>query len=338
MSQIIRFYNYASDGDLNLQISITASGDDKIDQINPSIYSFTSLPESKFEINFTLDYDINKLDMLLPEPERSDFEKHTKFIIKYECKNSRKRGLYDLAKAVSLNKAKGKHILECNVQHKPQEWSGDIDFKCLLVRVTESDNAEGFLTEQYSILAESASKKLYIEPFQKAMKGGQLAVRVGKLEFKDDVEINALYQLKKDTSEIILNENAPKHILKALQHKYSGDGPGKKLQDALFAPIVVDVWEQLAREAFDEMVPSGSDDEPMDPEDLSFPLNRIAEQIALILYDGSLEDAVADLKNKLSDQITRRYLINKQLPLAVQVIGDLQNDYELAAESNFKNI
>ena len=83
----------------------------KIDQINPSIYSFTSLPESKFEINFTLDYDTNKLDLLLPEPERSDFEKHTKFIIKYECKNSRKRGIYNLAKAVSLNKAKGKHIL-----------------------------------------------------------------------------------------------------------------------------------------------------------------------------------------------------------------------------------
>lgn len=339
MSQIIRFYNYASEGDLNLQISIKATGDDEILQINPSIYSFSSLPTSKFSIQFTLDYEMSALDVLLPKEERSDFHKHTQFVIKYMCKNSRKRGLYNLVKGVSLNKAKGNEIFECMIEHKPEEWFGDIDFTCLLIRVTESDNVEGFLTDKYSILAESGSKKLYIEPFQEASKGGQLDVRTGKLDFNDgDVEINALYQLKKDTSEIILNENAPKHILKALQHKYQNDGPGKKLQNALFAPIVVDVWEQLAREAFDEMVQSGSDDEPMDPADLSFPLNRIAEQIALILYDGSLEDAVTDLKHKLSNQITRRYLINKQLPLAVQVIGDLQNDYELAAESNFKNI
>lgn len=337
MSQIVRLYNHISHDDLNFQLSIHAGKNDNILEVNPTIYSFESIPTSNFSINFHLHYDINKLNTLLPEEERADFHKFVKFIIKYECKNSRRRGVFDLIKGMTLSGAN--EVFEAQIDYSPNEWFGDIDFKCMLVRVIESKEDDQYLTEKYSILAESNSKKLYLDPFKESSLGGQLGVRIGKLDFNDgDAEINALYQLKKDTLEIILNENAPKHILKALEHSYKSDGPNKNLQNALFAPIVVDVWEQLAREAFDEMMPSGSEDDPIDPGDLSFPFNKIAERIALALYDGNLEDAINNLKDKLSNQVTRRHLINRELPLAVQVIGNLQDDYEKVAEHYFKNI
>lgn len=337
MSQIVRLYNHISHDDLNFQLKIHASKSDNILEVNKAIYSFESIPTANFSIDFHLAYDITKLNPLLPEEERADFHKFVKFIIRYECKNSRRRGVYDLTKAKTLKDAD--EIFETTIDYSPNEWFGDIDFKCMLIRVAESNEHDQYLTEKYSILAESESKKLYLDPFKESSKGCQLGVRVGKFDFSDgDVEINALYQLKKDTPEIILNERAPKFILKALEHSYKKNGPNKNLQNALFAPIVVDVWEQLAREAFDEMMPSGSDDEPMDPRDLSFPFNKIAERIALALYDGSLEDAINNLKYKLSNQVTRRHLINRELPLAVQEIGNLQDDYEKVAEHYFKNI
>ena len=336
MSQIIRCYAYPEPGKLNLDIVVRPLKGDRVSRINDFIQSFEIFPQSKFSIEFTVSYLSSDLEILLPKEERGQFTANTKLAIRYICKGSRQRNLIELNQNISLEQS-DKLFFSAEKEFNPEELSGDIEFTCLLVRVKGVGEESGFLTEKYSLLAESPSRRLYVDPFTQSAKGGQLDVRIGTLEFNQgETRLDALYQLKIDTSEIIINKNAPPNILKALEHEYQNDGPNKKLQDAFLAPMIVDVWEQLAREAFSEMMPIDSEDEPLDPSDLTHPLNKIAEAIALVLYPGELEDAKESLVEKLSEPESRTFLINRQLPLAVQVIGELPENYELASEAKFK--
>ena len=121
--------------------------------------------------------------------------------------------------------------------------------------------------------------------------------------------------------------------------KFKGDTNVKAIvRDALFRPIVVDVWEQLARKALEKMRPieESSDLEVLDPENLEFPYNRVADLIAKACYGGSQTSAIDKLKDDIGDQKKRLKLINEQLPLVVQEIADLTNVYKSTSKNWWK--
>ena len=337
MSQLIRFINYASPDAIKLNIQITPSNPDSIFTVNSSSHSFHKRPESKFLIKFSVNFQLANLEILLPKNHQDKFFQNTKLVIKYVCKISRKTGLIDLEKVKSLEESKGIYCFEVEKEFLSEDFDGFLEFVCLLIRTQDASQETGYLTDKASILGESQPRILHIEPFKEAAKGkgGQLDVITGPIDHlgKENVGlVNTLYQFNSDTYTIILNENSPKATLKALEHVYSDDAASKTLQDAIFSPIVERVWEQLAREAFLRMT-EDAEGIPLDTSELNYPLNKVAETVAESLYSGSNKDEANDwLKNMLSEEDSKRHLIDKLLPMAVQEIAGLQEAYEPVAE------
>tara|TARA_B100000767_G_scaffold97157_1_gene93244 strand:- start:280 stop:1305 length:1026 start_codon:yes stop_codon:yes gene_type:complete len=337
MSQLIRFVNFASADSIKLNIQIVPAKPDSVFKVNSFSHSFTKNPVSNFHIKFNIDFLLSDLNILIPENQKDDFFQNTKLVIKYVCKVSRKTGLIDLEKIKNLDESKGIYCYQAEKDFVADDFDGYIEFICLLVRTQQAPLEKGYLTEQSSILGESQSRILHIEPYEEADQGNgnQLEVITGQIEHvgREDVGfLNVLYQFNSDTLTIILNEKSPKATLKALEHVYSNDAESKKLQDAIFSPIILSVWEQLAREAFAEMT-DNSEGIPLDTSELSFPLNKVAETIAKTLYKGvNNNDAKEWLATMLSEEESKRHLIDKLVPLAVQEIAGLQDAYEPVSE------
>jgi hypothetical protein len=212
-------------------------------------------------------------------------------------------------------------------------YFGSIDLKGLLVRNKEFKKRKGFLTTKYSILGSSATKKIYIDPFKK-FDGSDMEVEFGKVS-----RSGALYQLQhSNPPKLIINKDAPEKIKEML--KYKGTSKTKNIiRDALFRPIAVDAWEQLARKALEKMTPiEDSSDfvvEVLDPENLEFPYDRIANIIAKSIY-GDPKSAVDNLKHDIGIQKKRLELINEKLPMVVQEIAELTEVYNKAAKNTWK--
>jgi hypothetical protein len=335
MAQVIRFVHFAEPHFLKLNIKVHPTNPDTIFSVNDSSLSFKDFPTSKFSIKFDVNFNINDLEIVLPENERDEFWKNTKLAIRYVCKSTRQRALIDLIKIKSLDEFKGEYCFEALQDFAPETFDGHMEFMCLLIRTKEVKAKDGYLTDEFSLLGESFQKTLHIKPYEEpTSQGTKLLVKTGPLELSNTETlstINALYQFNSDEYTITLNENFSRSTLRALEHEYSAGASSKKIQDVLFAPMEIAVWEQLGREAFEEMSES-SDGVPLRTSELGFPLQYIAETIAETLYNGSSIDSKEWLESMLLEESSKRNLIDKLIPLAAQEIVGLQDYLEPVTE------
>lgn len=328
MAQIIRFYKHASIDDVLLNISTSR---EDVETVSENILTFTKKPSKIVSIDFDLTVNLEIFESVVPVSE-IDPEKSVDYFLSYVSDSSRQRGFIKFKEDSSKISLTGRKHLSCSIDIDPSLYFGSIEFKGLIVRNKEFKKSRGFLTSKYSILGTSSEKRLYIDPFEK-FDGSDMDVEFGKV-----TRPGALYQLQhSNPPKLIINEDAPLSIKEMF--KFKGDTKVKAIvRDALFRPIVVDVWEQLARKAIEKMRPieESSDLEVLDPENLEFPYNRVADLIAKASYGGSQKSAIDKLKDDIGDQKKRLKLINEQLPLVVQEIADLTNVYKLTSKNWWK--
>ena len=136
-----------------------------------------------------------------------------------------------------------------NISVNPDEWFGYITFTGFVVRKKSRRETKGFLTEKYSIVGNTQELVIHLDPIEK-FDGSEIEMDDGPIPQK-----NALYQLiQSNPPKIMIKEDAPEFVIKMLRHKGSGDRRAL-IRDTLFAPILVDVWEQLARAGIYKMLP-----------------------------------------------------------------------------------
>jgi len=289
-----------------------------------TILSFKERPEASFDINFTLRITKDVLRNALPDGdiESDSFKNSIQMNLFYESVASRKRGLIKLSK---VDKSSDKDFLIYSVKMPvdPILWFGDINFKAIALRTKECSEIDGFNTEKHSILGSSDEKRLYIDPFSPAS-GGQLDVKIGEI----DDYAGVLYKLDKENLVVLLNNKSPKLVQQILSCENKS---GKKaiLRDALFEPIVIDITEQLAREAFRLMLANEEDGHIVSPSELNEPYKSVASDIAKQLCSDldTEEEMNQSLMNMLQDPDDRQEIINKDLPMIVQSLSKVEKLY-----------
>tara|TARA_B100000780_G_C21122797_1_gene454976 strand:- start:1308 stop:2303 length:996 start_codon:yes stop_codon:yes gene_type:complete len=330
MTQKIRFYNYADSDDIKLSLSILQ--DEDLPQIKKASkgYSFEQKPEKPFDISFKILVNRDIFTNVVPSTRHED-EADYEFCISYSSSASRKRDVLKLSKSndTTLNNDLPFQGL---ITIDPSEWFGSINFQAIVVRNKLIARERGYLTDKYSIVGSSDDHNIYIEPLEK-FDGSQIEMADGQIR-RD----GALYELiQSSPPRLIINEEAPEFTLKMLRYRSRDNSRRAFVRDALFAPIIVDVWEQLARVAIHKMLPEDSDDaDIMDPKLITFPYNNIVQLIAKKLYGGTQEDANAALIGQLENPIGRAEMINEILPVVVQEIGELNKYYERLASKYWR--
>ena len=328
MAQILRFYKHADSNNflLNFQAPVN------VDKINDDTFTFTTKPEKKISIKIDLVVDTKIFESIAPETE-IDVVNSVDYYLMYVSDASRQRGFVKFKENLSKIDLAEKRHFECVLEIDPSMYFGSIDLKGLIVRNKEFKKQKGFLTSKYSILGSSKTKKIYLDPFKK-FDGSDMEVEFGKV-----ARSGALYQLQhSNPPKLIINKDAPETIKEMLRFK--GTSKTKNIiRDALFRPIAVDAWEQLARKAVEKMTPiEDSSDfgiEVLDPENLEFPYDRIANIIAKSIY-GNPKSAVDNLKHDIGIQKKRLELINEKLPMVVQEIAELTEVYSKASKNYWK--
>jgi hypothetical protein len=328
MAQILRFYKHADAN--NFLLNFKAPID--LDRINDDTFTFTSKPEKKISIKIDLVINTKIFESIAPETEIG-VENSVDYYLSYVSDASRQRGFIEFKENHSKIELTERKHYECELEIDPSMYFGSIDLKGLIVRNKDFKKHKGFLTSKYSILGASKTKKIYIDPFKK-FDGSDMEVEFGKVS-----RSGALYQLQhSNPPKLIINKDTPETIKEML--KYKGTSKTKNIiRDALFRPIAVDAWEQLARKAVEKMTPiEDSSDfgiEVLDPENLEFPYNRIANIIAKSIY-GDPKSAVDNLKHDIGIQKKRLELINEKLPMVVQEIAELTEVYSKASKNYWK--
>lgn len=326
MTQKIRFYNYADQNDLRLSLDIDNA--EKLPEMNSvsNGVSFEEKPNSSFKIIFRLGVNSEIFDHVSPKNSFED-ENDFNYFISYISPTSRKRKIIELTKsdAISINTF---IYFEKDILINPNEWFGHISFTGFVVRKKSRRETKGFLTDKYSIVGNTEEFIIYIDPIEK-FDGSEIEMDDGQIPQKD-----ALYQLiQSNPPKIMINEDAPEFTLKMLRHKGSGDRRAL-IRDTLFAPILVDVWEQLARAGIYKMLPeSDHGGEVISPQYLSKPYNSIVNDAAKKMYPDA-DDAAQALVDELEED--PQTVINEKLHQAVQVIGDLNKHYEKCAKEYWR--
>ena len=329
MAQIIRFYKSASNEDVLLNLSTSR---EDVETVSEDILTFTSKPLEKVIIDFDLTVNLEVFNLIAPETE-TDPEGSVDYYLSYISDASRQRGYVKFEHDSSKVSLTGRKHLSCKVEIDPSMFFGSIEFKGLIVRNKEFRKYKGFLTSKHSILGTSVQKRLYIDPFEK-FDGSDMDVEFGKV-----TRPGALYQLQhSNPPKVVINEEAPESIKEMFKYKGNAAPTKALIRDALFRPIAVDIWEQLARKALEKMRPieDTSDLEVLDPENLEFPYNRVADVIAKACYGGSQAGAIGKLKDDIGNQKMRLQLINEKLPLVVQEISELTEVYKKTSKNWWK--
>ena len=318
-------FGFKEEADTGMELSFLGSikGTENIGK-DGTILSFKERPETPFDINFTLKIAKDILSSTLPDGdiESNSFKNSIQMNLFYESVASRRRGLIKLIKD---NKSSDSDFFMYTLKMSidPALWFGDINFKAIALRTKECPAKEGFNTEKHSILGSSTEKRLYIDPFCPPS-GGQLDVKIGEIDDYSGV----LYKLDKENLVVLLNNKSPKLVQQILSCE---NKTGKKatLRDALFEPIVIDITEQLAREAFKLMLANEEDNHIISPSDLDEPYKSVASDIAKQLCsDSDSEDEMnQSLVDKLYDPDDRQEVINEALPMIVQSLSKVESLY-----------
>lgn len=328
-------FGFKEKADLGMELNFfgNVKGTEKIGQ-DGNVLSFKERPLESFDVSFILAIDTDLFSDVIPNKdiESQEFIDSVEMKLFYESVGSRKRGLISLTKDKISSSSKS-YIYRGNITIEPEYWFGEINFKGIAVRVKECDEKEGFKTSKNSILGSSKEKRLYIDPF-KPSAGGQLDVRIGEI----DDYTGVLYKLDKKNMAVILNNKAPMRVQQILSCEYQR-GLKASLRDALFEPIVIDVIEQLAREAFQLMLANIDDGYVESPLNLDEPYQSVACDIAKLLYQnqGSDEDMYTALKNDLGDKDSRIEIINKELPMIVQSLSKVEKLYNSISKQILEN-
>jgi hypothetical protein len=322
-----------ADSGMELNFLGNIKGTEKIGE-DGNVLSFKERPVSEFEIKFILKIDTDIFSNVLPEGNvtSKDFSDVVNMNLFYESIASRQRGLISLSKDTSSS---NKDVLfySGHMTIDPALWFGDINFKGIAVRSIGCPQAEGFKTLKNSILGATAEKRLYIDPFAPSA-GGQLDVKIGEV----DDYTGVLYKLDKKNLVVLINNKAPKQVQQILSCEYQ-TGLRASLRDALFEPILIDVTEQLAREAIHLMLANIEDGYVDSPLELDEPYQSVACDIARLLFQDRENDeqAFAALKDNLYDEESRIEIINKELPMIVQSLSKVQKLYESISKEIIKD-
>ena len=234
----------------------------------------------------------------------------------YESKDSRRADFINLSQ-VSGNKFSGKLPLDYD------NWRGRINLKVVLLRSKTTPKAQGFLTNEYSELANSEEYILDITEKEASNSGGSL-----KVEFKSFSNMvvdggtgfakDSVYFL--DTSEDIPVVSINSDLHQSAWSMFEKSGRNTKittLRDAIFSGIETDIWEQLATLSFQEI--RGTEN-LQNFEELEMPYSGICKAIASFMFPGvNDEDAESELIDLCSsDNDAFKRLLNQRLPVAVQ--------------------
>tara|TARA_B100000963_G_scaffold226308_1_gene197459 strand:- start:2845 stop:3834 length:990 start_codon:yes stop_codon:yes gene_type:complete len=234
----------------------------------------------------------------------------------YESKDSRRADFINLSQ-VSGNNFSGKLPIDFD------NWRGRINLKVVLLRSKTIPRVQGFLTNEYSELANSEEYILDITEKETSNSGGSL-----KVEFKSfsnmvvDGETgfakDSVYFL--DTSEDIPVVSINSDLHQSILSMFEKSGRNTRittLRDAIFSGIETDIWEQLATISFQEI----RDTENLSNfEELEMPYSGICKAIASFMFPGmddqDAESELIDLCTSDNDAFKR--LLNQRLPVAVQ--------------------
>ena len=315
---------YTLDGEITLEISIHLHKDEDNCSFDEELV-FDSRPTKPFTIKFKAYLKRNIFGTLF-HPDEQNPDLNSKLVVRYLSSDSRQRGVIDLISSNADDaSSKFSGIIEYDAEMTcdPITWFGKVNFEALLVRTKSAPSQDQFKTKIHDILGSSNTPLLRIDK-PKEISGNYLKVKVSPTN--SDYP-NALYELFVESSSemmIGLNEQAPPILLEVLTSDHQS-GNKAALRTALFAPIAIDVWEQLARKAFTMMVSEdrGSGIVMIVPLDESFyPYNNIADKVAEVIYRNK-SNYMTLLHDDLECDEDRDILINKKLPMAVQQLMDL---------------
>lgn len=318
-------FGFKEKADLGMELSFFGNikGTEKIGQ-DGNVLSFKERPSKSFNVSFSLVIDADLFSDVIPDGDihSQKFIDSVEMKLFYESVNSRQRGLISLTKDAASSSSKS-FIYKGDMTIDPKYWFGEINYKGIAIRIKECNEKEGFKTAKNSILGSSKEKRLYIDPF-KPSSGGQLDVKIGEI----DDYAGVLYKLDKKNMVVLLNNKAPKRVQQILSCEYQ-TGLKASLRDALFEPIVIDVIEQLAREAFQLMLANIEDGHVDSPLNLVEPYKSVACDIAELLFQNqeTKEEMYQALVNDLEDEDSRIRIINKELPMIVQSLSKVEKLY-----------
>jgi len=319
-------FSFKEDADTGMELNFFG-GIDGTENIGEdgTVLSFKERPSSSFDISFILKITKDVLRNALPDGDidTKSFEDSIEMNLFYESIASRKRGLIKLSKN-SSSSDKDFLFFSSKMTIDHQLWFGEINFKGIALRTVACSEAAGFNTDKHTIIGSSAEKRLYIDPFT-ASSGGQLDVKIGEVDDYNGV----LYKLDKTNLVVLLNNKAPLPVQQILSCEYKS-GVKAALRDALFEPIVIDITEQLAREAFEMMLSNIEDSHVKSPLELNEPFKSVACDIAKELYKdlASDEEKNQSLVENLRDRDSRLKIINNDLPMVVQSLSKVQKHYD----------
>lgn len=329
MTQKIRFYKYADQSDIILNLDI--NNNESLPDINLTSngFSFEEKPPAPFNIDFKLAVNSDIFKLVVPENAIED-EDDFQYFVSCISPLSRKRQTIELSKSKDISLTEFKNF-EGNILIDPEEWFGSVSFHANVVRKkTRKNEVSGFLTDKYSIIGNSHEHVVYIEPLEK-FDGSEIEMDDGPIPQAD-----ALYQLiQSNPPKIMINEDAPEFTLKMLRYKGTKNDRRVLIRDTLFAPILVDVWEQLARAGIYKMLPEADNGNYIaDTSELPHPYRTIVEHVAKKIYSDSDDPSKALVEELEEDPKT---VINEKLHQAVQAIGDLSKYYEKCAKPYWRD-
>lgn len=248
----------------------------------------------------------------------------------YESKDSRRADFINLSK-VSGNNFSGKLPLDFD------NWRGRINLKVVLLRSKTIPKTQGFLTNEYSELANSEEYLLDITEKETSDSGGSLKVVFrsfknmvvdGETSFAED----SVYflDMSEDLPEISINSDLHQSTL-AMFEKSGRNTRMTTLRDAIFSGIETDIWEQLATISFQEIRDAES---ISDFEELEMPYSGICKAIASTIFPG-LDDKDAEIQLIslcTGDNDDFKKVLNTRLPVAVQKKTKLGNSIKKIAD------
>ena len=299
----------------------------KSDVTNPSIKDFFEVDsdaiinfKEKYEQDFMISVEVRfkANDLLEATPEEQLSIKDFAILVQYVSFESRQRGVLKLEQSIILDDSKKDTFHFCGALNiDPSSWTGLVSLKPMIVRDKPIDSKENYLTDKGSIMGIGKTVQVYLSP-RDLVSGGELSVMFETF----DVDDQSLYKLTEGAPKVLINDKDEK--LRSVLGSKTKTGYEANLRDALFAPIASDIWEQLIRRAFDQMIVNimDSDGEAnvISLDESYAPYNRVAQEFANAKYDSNDEENLESLKNALTDYKTRINLINKDLPVIVQTI------------------
>ena len=316
MAQEFKFYKSAD----NLDLLLNIESDIETEFLSSnSIISFTETPKKRFKVVASIVFSQDIGMSVVPDEE--SFLDSVSVLLLYSSTSSRKRVSVEMKRKPAVNK--NLHY-ECEVDIDPKEWFKFIDFQACLVRNNSVPEHDAYLTNKNSLVGSSKIAKLYLDPYVDPS-GGDLDI-----EWAENSDKELIYWVDTSLRKLMLNSNMDPELKQLFGYK-GKTGKRAQLRDALFAPIAADTWEWLAREALAQLTiqfTAEDEGEVLDIDDIDDTYKQVIINIAIALYGKNEDKAIKELKKNLSTPDDRITFLNRELPVAVQRLANLNQYYK----------